>query len=234
MGEGAGALVLETEAHAKARGATPLAYLVGWGMSSDAEHITRPHPDGLGLKLAIEAALRRAEISPADVGYINPHATSTPQGDIAEYQSMLQVFGDALPRIPISATKSMIGHLLGGAGAAEAIAVVCSLRDQRLHPSINVDRLDPIFDIDLVREARRARRALRHFPTAPASAATTAYLLSNEPRTAAPRREFARTAPFARTAQDEMGDPLLRSMTRQSSEGAARRMAYSHLAIGKG
>jgi 3-oxoacyl-[acyl-carrier-protein] synthase II len=156
MGEGAGALVLETEAHAKARGATPLAYLVGWGMSSDAEHITRPHPDGLGLRLAIEAALRRADVAPADVGYINPHATSTPQGDVAEYQSMKQVFGDVLPQIPISATKSMIGHLLGGAGAAEAIAVVCSLRDQRLHPSINIDRLDPVFDLDLVREARRA------------------------------------------------------------------------------
>ncbi|HMJ50838.1 MAG TPA: beta-ketoacyl-[acyl-carrier-protein] synthase family protein [Polyangiaceae bacterium] len=155
MGEGAGALVLETEAHAKARGATPLAYVVGWGMSSDAEHITRPHPDGLGLRLAIEAALRRAAISPSEVGYINPHATSTPQGDIAEYHSLKQVFGSALPQVPISATKSMIGHLLGGAGAAEAIAVVCSLRDQRLHPSINVDRLDPIFEIDLVRRARK-------------------------------------------------------------------------------
>ena len=155
MGEGAGALVLETEEHARARGAPVLAYLAGWGMSSDAEHITRPHPEGLGLRLAIEGALRRAGIAPADVGYINPHATSTPQGDIAEYQSMKQVFGGALSRIPISATKSMIGHLLGGAGAAEAIAVVCSLRDQRLHPSINVDRLDPIFEIDLVRETRR-------------------------------------------------------------------------------
>jgi 3-oxoacyl-[acyl-carrier-protein] synthase II len=155
MGEGAGALVLETEAHAKARGATPLAYLVGWGMSSDAEHITRPHPDGLGLRLAIEAALRRADIAASEVGYINPHATSTLQGDIAEYHSMKQVFGAALPKVPISATKSMIGHLLGGAGAAEAIAVVCSLQDQRLHPSINVDRLDPIFEIDLVRHARK-------------------------------------------------------------------------------
>jgi 3-oxoacyl-[acyl-carrier-protein] synthase II len=155
MGEGAGALVLETEAHAKKRGVVPLAYLVGWGMSSDAEHITRPHPDGLGLRLAIEAALRRAGITPSDVGYINPHATSTPQGDIAEYQSMKHVFGSSLPQIPISATKSMVGHLLGGAGAAEAIAVVCSLGEQRLHPSINVDRLDPIFEIDLVRKARR-------------------------------------------------------------------------------
>jgi 3-oxoacyl-[acyl-carrier-protein] synthase II len=156
MGEGAGALVLETEDHARKRGAPALAYLVGWGMSSDAEHLTRPHPDGLGLKLAIDAALRRAQIGPSDVGYINPHATSTPQGDVAEYLSMKLVFGEALSKIPISATKSMIGHLLGGAGAAEAIAVVCSLRDQVLHPSINVDRLDPVFEIDLVREARRA------------------------------------------------------------------------------
>jgi 3-oxoacyl-[acyl-carrier-protein] synthase II len=125
-------------------------------MTSDAEHLTRPHPEGLGLRLALEAALRRAAIGPTDVGYINPHATSTPQGDVAEYLSMKAVFGDALRKIPISATKSMIGHLLGGAGAAEAIAVVCSLRDQVLHPSINVDRLDPVFEIDLVRERRRA------------------------------------------------------------------------------
>jgi 3-oxoacyl-[acyl-carrier-protein] synthase II len=156
MGEGSGALVLESEAHAKSRGARPIGYLVGWGMTSDAEHLTRPHPEGLGLRLAIEAALRRASIKPDEVGYINPHATSTPQGDVAEYLSMKHVFGDALRRIPISATKSMIGHLLGGAGAAEGIAVLCSLRDQRLHPSINVDRLDPVFEIDLVREARSA------------------------------------------------------------------------------
>jgi 3-oxoacyl-[acyl-carrier-protein] synthase II len=155
MGEGAGALVLESETHAKQRGKKPLGYVVGWGMTSDAEHLTRPHPEGLGLKLAIEAALRRAGIAPSDVGYINPHATSTPQGDVAEYQSMKQVFGQELTKIPISATKSMIGHLLGGAGAAESIAVVCSLRDQRLHPSINVDRLDPVFAIDLVREPRK-------------------------------------------------------------------------------
>lgn len=154
IGEGAGALVLESEAHAARRGARPLAWLAGWGMSSDAEHVTRPHPEGLGLKLAIEAALRRAAIQPAEVGYVNPHATSTPAGDVAEYKALLAVFGDGLARIPISATKSMIGHLLGGAGAAEAIACVCSLRDRKLHPSINVDELDPVFAIDLVREAR--------------------------------------------------------------------------------
>ncbi|MBK7585344.1 MAG: beta-ketoacyl-ACP synthase II [Myxococcales bacterium] len=154
IGEGAGALVLESEAHALARGARPLAWLAGWGMSSDAEHVTRPHPEGLGLRLAIDAALAKAGVGPADVGYINPHATSTPAGDVAEYQALRAAFGDALSAIPISATKSMIGHLLGGAAAAEAIVCVCSLRDQRLHPSINVDRLDPVFAIDLVREAR--------------------------------------------------------------------------------
>ena len=95
-------------------------------------------------------------MTPSDIGYINPHATSTPQGDVAEYLAMKHIFGETLRTIPLSATKSMIGHLLGGAGAAEAIAVICSLRDQRLHPSINVDQLDPAFDIDLVREARRA------------------------------------------------------------------------------
>jgi len=156
IGEGAGALVLESEAHAAARGAKPIAWLTGWGMSSDAEHVTRPHPEGLGLKLAIEAALRRSGIAPAQVGYLNPHATSTPAGDVAEYKALCAVFGAALPKIPLSATKSMIGHLLGGAGAAEAIACVCSLRDQRLHPSINVDELDPIFDLDVIREARSA------------------------------------------------------------------------------
>ena len=154
IGEGAGAIVLESEAHAKARGARPLAWLTGWGMSSDAEHVTRPHPEGLGLELAIGAALRRASIRPDQVGYINPHATSTPAGDVAEYKALRSVFGDGLRSVPISATKSMIGHPLGGAGAAEAAACVCSLRDQRLHPSINVDELDPVFELDLVREAR--------------------------------------------------------------------------------
>jgi 3-oxoacyl-[acyl-carrier-protein] synthase II len=156
MGEGAGALVLEAEEHARARGATILAFLAGFGMTTDAEHLTRPHSEGLGLALAIERALRRAGISPDAIDYINPHATSTPQGDVAEVLALRRVFGDRLPRIPMSATKSMIGHLLGGAGAVESIAVVCSLRDQMLHPSINVDELDPDLDLDLVRERRRA------------------------------------------------------------------------------
>jgi 3-oxoacyl-[acyl-carrier-protein] synthase II len=156
MGEGAGALVLEAEEHAKARGAVPLAYVAGFGMATDAEHLTRPHSTGLGLAFAVEKALQRAGIGPGDVGYINPHATSTMAGDVAEYESLRRVFGDRLAEIPMSATKSMIGHLLGGAGAVESIAVVCSLRDQTLHPSINVDDLDPVFAIQLVAARREA------------------------------------------------------------------------------
>ena len=156
MGEGAGALVLEGEDHARARGARILAYVAGWGLTSDGEHLTRPSAEGDGLARSIERALRRAGVAPAEVGYINPHATSTPQGDVAEYHALHRVFGDRLARIPMSATKSMIGHLLGGAGAVESIATVCSLLDQTLHPSINVDDLDPVFAVDLVRERRRA------------------------------------------------------------------------------
>ncbi len=156
MGEGAGALVLEAEEHARARGATILAYVAGFGMTTDAQHLTRPHTEGLGLSLAIERALARAAISPEDIGYINPHATSTQQGDLAEILALRRVFGERLAHIPMSATKSMIGHLLGGAGAVESIAVVCSLRDQRLHPSLNVDELEPGLEIALVQAARAA------------------------------------------------------------------------------
>ncbi|KYG05675.1 3-oxoacyl-ACP synthase, partial [Sorangium cellulosum] len=160
MGEGAGALVLEEEQHARARGATPLAVVTGFGMTTDAEHLTRPHSEGLGLALSLERALARAGVAPQAIGYINPHATSTPQGDAAEVLALRRIFGERLPRIPISATKSMIGHLLGGAGAVETIAVVCSLRDQLLHPSINVDELDPECSLDIVRERRSVD--LRH------------------------------------------------------------------------
>jgi len=158
MGEGAGVLVLEEEEHAKKRGARPLAVVGGFGMTTDAEHLTRPHPEGLGLALALERAITRAGVGPEAIDYINPHATSTPQGDMAEVVALRRVFGERLAHIPMSATKSMVGHLLGGAGAAETIAVVCSLRDQVLHPSINVDELDPeLGPIDVVRERRSAR-----------------------------------------------------------------------------
>ena len=157
MGEGAGALVLESEDHARARGATILAFVAGFGMTTDAEHLTRPSADGRGLAAAMDRALRRAGVGPDAVDYINPHATSTPQGDMAEYLALRRVFGDRLARIPMSATKSMHGHLLGGAGAVESIATVLSLVDQVLHPSINVDEPDPEMPgLDLVRERRPA------------------------------------------------------------------------------
>ncbi|MEM9695425.1 MAG: beta-ketoacyl-[acyl-carrier-protein] synthase family protein, partial [Myxococcota bacterium] len=145
MGEGAGALVVERELSATRRGARPLAYLVGWGQTSDGHHLTQPDPEARGLVRAIERALERAGIGPADVDYINPHATSTVKGDAAEVQALRRVFGARLTHIPISATKSMIGHLLGGAGAVESVGVVCALRDQALHPSINVDELESAF-----------------------------------------------------------------------------------------
>jgi 3-oxoacyl-[acyl-carrier-protein] synthase II len=155
MGEGAGALVLEEEAHAKKRGAKILARLSGFGMTSDGYHLTGPHVEGLGLRLAVERALARAGIGPGDIGYINPHATSTPQGDPAEVAALKTVFRDHLASIPVSATKSMLGHLLGGAGGVESAVTVLSLRDQKLHPSINVDEIDPELSLALVREATK-------------------------------------------------------------------------------
>ncbi|AKT41950.1 beta-ketoacyl-[acyl-carrier-protein] synthase family protein [Chondromyces crocatus] len=154
MAEGAGVLVLEEEQHALRRGAKPLAYIAGFGMTTDATHLTRPDTSGSGLVRAMQRALERAELGPEVIGYINPHATSTPQGDAAEVLALRSVFGERLEQIPISATKSMLGHMLGGAGAVETIAVVCSLRDQALHPSINVEDLDPAFSLELVKERR--------------------------------------------------------------------------------
>ncbi|MFO0592588.1 MAG: beta-ketoacyl-[acyl-carrier-protein] synthase family protein [Polyangiaceae bacterium] len=157
MGEGAGVLVLESEEAAKARGAKPLAYVAGFGMSTDATNLTKPLTDGRGLLLAIERAIKRAGLQATDVGYINPHATSTPQGDLAEYRALKSAFGDALAKVPVSATKSLLGHMLGGAGAAESIAVICTLRDQVIHPSINIDELDPALEgLDVVTEKRAA------------------------------------------------------------------------------
>lgn len=162
MGEGAGVLVLEAHEVAEARGAEILAELVGYGMTSDGEHLTRPHEDGLGIRLAVEQALSRSGLEPAAIDYVNPHATSTPAGDVAEVRALRSVFGDRLASLPISATKSLLGHLLGGAGAVESIAVICSLRDGAIHPSLNVDTLDPdLGAVDVVRGAPR-RASLRH------------------------------------------------------------------------
>lgn len=154
MGEGAGALVLETEAHAKARGAKIYAELVGGSVTSDAHHITAPDPEGTGAARAVVAALKQANAKPEDVAHINAHATSTPVGDIAEYTALLRVFGDHLGKIAVSATKSSTGHLLGGAGAIEAIFTVLALAERTAPPTINLENQDPAIPLDVVTSPR--------------------------------------------------------------------------------
>jgi 3-oxoacyl-[acyl-carrier-protein] synthase II len=150
MGEGAGALVLESLEHAQARGATVYGILAGVGITSDGYHISAPEPEGKGASRAIRAALADADLSPADIVHVNAHATSTPIGDIAEAKAIRGAFGDAVDGIAVSATKSMTGHLLGAAGALEAVFTVLALRDGVAPPTINLDSLDPGITLDVV------------------------------------------------------------------------------------
>ena len=151
MGEGAGALILEEYEHARERGAKIYAELVGGGMSSDAYHITAPHPDGLGAFLAMEDALNDAGIAPTDIDYINTHGTSTPIGDPQELKAIYKLFGEHSFKLNISSTKSMTGHLLGAAGAVEAIASIKALEHQLVPPTINYvtpdEEIDPRFNL---------------------------------------------------------------------------------------
>jgi 3-oxoacyl-[acyl-carrier-protein] synthase II len=149
VGEGAGVLVLETADDAERRGAVVLAELIGYGMSADAHHLTAPPSDGDGVARAMRAALADAGLPPGEVQYINAHATSTPLGDIAEATAIARVFGNA-SRVAVSSTKSMTGHLLGGAGALEAGVTVLALRDQMAPPTINLDQPDAGNPLDLV------------------------------------------------------------------------------------
>ena len=155
MGEGAGALVIETLEHAVARGAKIYAELVGGAVTSDAHHITAPDPEGTGAARAVAAALKQANAKPEDVVHINAHATSTPVGDIAEYTALLRVFGDHLPKIAGSATKSSTGHWLGGAGAIEAIFTVLALAERTAPPTINLENQDPAIPLDVVTSPRQ-------------------------------------------------------------------------------
>jgi 3-oxoacyl-[acyl-carrier-protein] synthase II len=143
MGEGAGALILEEYEHAKARGARIYAEFAGAAMTADAYHMTATHPEGSGALRAMQDALKDAEVNREEVDYLNVHATSTPVGDISEAQAVSRLFGPASDRLTISATKSMTGHLLGAAGAIEAIACLCSIRDGVIPPTINTRQLDP-------------------------------------------------------------------------------------------
>ncbi len=161
VGEGAGILVLEALEHAEARGATPLAELVGYGATADASHITLPAPGGIGAVRAARRALEKAGLSAADVDHVNAHATSTPEGDKAELQAMRTVLGDHAERVAITANKSMVGHTLGAAGAIEAIATVMALREGCVPPTINLTHPDPASaGLDLTPD-RATRRELR-------------------------------------------------------------------------
>lgn len=146
LGEGAGAMVVESLEHAKQRGATIYAELVGYAASSDAYHITAPHPDGLGASAVMRNALAYANLNPEDVDYINTHGTSTPLGDIAELKAIQQVFGEHIYDLNISSTKSMTGHLLGAAGAIEALACILSIQHRFIPPTINHFTDDPEID----------------------------------------------------------------------------------------
>lgn len=159
LGEGSGALILEEYEHAKARGAKIYAEVVGGGMSSDAYHMTAPHPDGIGVVRVMENCLRDAGLKPEDVDAINTHGTSTPLGDVAELKAITKIFGDHAPNININSTKSMTGHLLGAAGAIEAISSILSMKYGIVPPTINhttVDEnIDPRLNLTLNKAQKR-------------------------------------------------------------------------------
>lgn len=150
LSDGAGVLVLEEYEHAKKRGATIYAELKGFGMSDDAHHMTAPPEDGQGAAMAMSNAIRDAELDPSQIDYINAHGTSTPTGDLAESRAVERVMGSAAPKVAVSSTKSMIGHLLGAAGAVEAIFSILALRDQVAPPTINLDNPQPGCVLDYV------------------------------------------------------------------------------------
>jgi len=149
LGEGAGCLILEEYEHAKARGAKIYCEVLGGGLSADAYHITAPHPEGLGAKLVMRNALEDAGLSVEDIDYINVHGTSTPLGDVQESKAIQDVFGEHSYKLNISSTKSMTGHLLGAAGAVEAIATIMAIKHGIIPPTINFATPDPELDAKL-------------------------------------------------------------------------------------
>ncbi|HXX94999.1 MAG TPA: beta-ketoacyl-[acyl-carrier-protein] synthase II, partial [Planctomycetota bacterium] len=155
LGEGAAILVFETLEHARARDARIYAEVLGIGNSDDAYHITAPDPDGTGGAYAMSQALRDSGLRPEQVSYINAHGTSTPLNDKIETAAIKKTFGAHAKKIPISSTKSMVGHLLGAAAAVEMVAAVLSIRDGKVHPTINYETPDPECDLDYVPNTQR-------------------------------------------------------------------------------
>jgi 3-oxoacyl-[acyl-carrier-protein] synthase II len=158
MGEGAGVVVLEEYERAKARGAKIYAEVIGYGMSGDAYHVTAPHPEGAGGYRAMEVAMKRSGLDLTDIDYINAHGTSTPMGDELELGAVRKLFGNAVGTLSMSSTKSAIGHLLGGAGAVEAIFCILAMRDQIVPPTLNLDNpSDSCAGVDLVPHVAKER-----------------------------------------------------------------------------
>ena len=158
VGEGAGILILETETHARARGAKIYGELVGYGMTADANHMVQPSDGGEGMARAMKVAMRHARLTPKDVHYVNAHGTSTPLNDKTETLAIKNAFGEGAYDVPISSTKSMIGHCFGAAGALEAIITLKAMQDSLLPPTINLDTRDPECDLDYVPNVARAQR----------------------------------------------------------------------------
>jgi 3-oxoacyl-[acyl-carrier-protein] synthase II len=158
MAEAGGMVVLESLEHAQARGATIHGELVGYGLSADAYHVSAPSEDGDGAARAMRMALKKADLSPKDIGYINAHATSTPLGDRSETNAIKSVFGPAAYDVAVSSTKSMTGHLLGAAGVVEAIVCIKAIQDGILPPTVNLDHPDPACDLDYVPNQARKRQ----------------------------------------------------------------------------
>ncbi|MBM9509626.1 beta-ketoacyl-ACP synthase II [Actinacidiphila acididurans] len=155
MGEGAGVVILESVEHARARGARIYCEAVGQGVSSDAHHITQPEPTGRGIAAALQHLLDTSDVKPAEIVHVNAHATSTPQGDVAEIKALRQIFGDDVDHMAVSATKSMTGHLLGGAGGIESVSTVLALHRRLAPPTINLAEQDPEADADIVTDKPR-------------------------------------------------------------------------------
>ena len=158
MGEGSGILILESLESARKRGARIYCEIIGGGMTCDAHHITAPEPNGRGARLAMTNAMRYAGLKPEDIDYINTHGTATPLGDISETKAIKAVMGEQAYKIPLNSTKSLVGHLLGAAGAIELITSALELGAGKLHPTINLDHNDPECDLDYVPNQARERQ----------------------------------------------------------------------------